>query len=56
MMHEEVDRPKVSKTDYRIEEIPLFLDYSNFMLSLFILVNKVTFLISTVNKVISFCS
>ena len=65
MMHEEVDRPEVSKTDHRfearnksifIEEIPLFLDYSNFMFSLFILVNKVTFLIATVNKVISFCS
>ena len=49
MMHEEVDRPELSKTDYRfepknksifIEEIPLFVDYSNFMLSLFILVTK----------------
>ena len=55
----------MSKTDYRLkarnksiftEEIPLFLDYSNFMFSLFILVNKVTFLIATVNKVIYFCS
>ena len=52
MMHEEVDRPKVSKTDYRfeaknksifIEEIPLFVDYSNFMFSLFILVTKGTY-------------
>ena len=38
MVHEEVDRMKMSKTDYRfeaknnsifIEEIPLFVDYSN---------------------------
>ena len=65
MMHEEVDRPEVSKTDKRLkarnksiftEEIPLFFDYSNFMFSLFILVNKVTFFIATVNKVIYFCS
>ena len=65
MMHEVVDRPEVSKTDYRFEarnksifteEIPLFLDYSNFMFSLFILDTKGTFLIATVNKVISFCS
>ena len=42
---------KVSKTDYRfeaknksifIDEIPLFVDYSNFMFSLFILVTKGT--------------
>ena len=46
------DRLEVSKTDYRfeainksflIEEIPLFLDYSNFMFSLFILVAKETY-------------
>ena len=52
MMHEEVDRPQMSKTDYRyeaknksifIEEIPLFVDYSNFMFSLFILVTKGTY-------------
>ena len=51
-MHEEVDRLEVSKTDYRseaknksifIEEIPLFVDYSNFMFSLFILVIKGTY-------------
>ena len=51
MMHEEIDRLEVSKTDYRFEakinhffteEIPLFLDYSNFMFSLFILVTKGT--------------
>ena len=52
MMHEEVDRLEWSKTDYRfeaknksifIEEIPLFVDYSNFMFSLFILVTKGTY-------------
>ena len=52
MMHEEVDRMEMSKTDYRfeakndsvfIEEIPLFVDYSNFMFSLFILVTKGTY-------------
>ena len=52
MMHEEVDRPEMSKTGYRfdaknnsifIEEIPLFVDYSNFMLSSFILVTKGTY-------------
>ena len=52
MMHEEVDRLEVSKTDYRfeaknksifIEEIPLFVDYSNFIFSLFILVTKGTY-------------
>ena len=57
MMHEEVDRPKLSKTDYRfepknklifIEEIPLSVDYSNFMLSLFILVTKGTYFVSCV--------
>ena len=57
MMHEEVDRPELSKTDYRfqpknksifIEEIPLFVDYSNFMLSLFILVTKGTYFESCV--------
>ena len=51
-MHEEVDRLEVSKTDYRfeaknksifIEEIPLFVDYSNFIFSLFILVTKGTY-------------
>ena len=56
MMHEEVDRPELSKTDYRfeprnkslfIEEIPLFVDYSNFM-SLFILVTKGTYFESCV--------
>ena len=49
MMHEEVERLEMSKTDYRfgaknksifIEEIPLFVDYSNFMFSLFIPVTK----------------
>ena len=52
MMYDEVDRPEVSKTDYRceakiksifIEEIPLFLDYCNFMFSLFILVTMGTY-------------
>ena len=52
MVHEEVDMPEVSKTSYRfeginkeifIEEIPLFLDYSNFMFSLFTLVFKGTY-------------
>ena len=52
MMHEKVDRLDMSKTDYRfeaknksifIEEIPLFVDYSNFMFSLFILVTKGTY-------------
>ena len=52
MMHENVDRLETSKTDYRfeaknklifIEEIPLFVDYSNFMFSLFILVTKGTY-------------
>ena len=52
MMHEEVDRLEMSKTDYRleaknksvvIEEIPLFVDNSNFMFSLFILVTKGTY-------------
>ena len=52
MMHEEVDRPEMSKTDYSfeaknksifIEEIPLFVDYSNFMFPLFILVTKGTY-------------
>ena len=52
MPHEEVDRPEMSKTDYSfeaknnsifIEEIPLFVDYSNFMFSLFILVTKGTY-------------
>ena len=52
MMQEEVDRLEISKTDYRfeaknksifIEEIPLFVDYSNFMFSLFILVTKGTY-------------
>ena len=56
MMHEDVDRPELSKTDYRfepknksifIEEIPLFVDYSNFM-SLFILVTKGTYFESCV--------
>ena len=51
-MHEEVDRLDVGKTDYRfeaknksifIEEIPLFVDYSNFIFSLFILVTKGTY-------------
>ena len=51
-MHEEVDRLEVSKTDYRfeaknksifIEEIPLFVDDSNFIFSLFILVTKGTY-------------
>ena len=51
-MHEKVDRLDMSKTDYRfeaknksifIEEIPLFVDYSNFMFSLFILVTKGTY-------------
>ena len=51
-MHEEVDRPEVSKTGYRfeaknksifIEEIPLFVGYSNFIFSLFILVTKGTY-------------
>ena len=51
-MHEEVDRLEVSKTDHRleaknksifIEEIPLFVDYSNFIFSLFILVTKGTY-------------
>ena len=51
-MHEEVDRLEVSETDYRfeaknksifIEEIPLFVDYSNFIFSLFILVTKRTY-------------
>ena len=55
MMH--VDRPELSKTDYRfepknksifIEEIPLFVDYNNFMLSLFILVTKETYFESCV--------
>ena len=45
-------RLEVSKTDYRfeaknksifIEEIPLFVDYSNFIFSLFILVTKGTY-------------
>ena len=57
MMHEEVDRSELNKTDYRsepknksifIEEIPLFVDYSNFMLSLFILVPKGTYFESCV--------
>ena len=52
MMHERVDRPDVSKTNYKfeaknksifMEEIPLFVDYSNFMVSLFILVTKGTY-------------
>ena len=52
MMHEEVDRLETSKTDHRfeaknksmfIEEIPLFVDYSIFMFSLFILVTKGTY-------------
>ena len=52
MPHEEVDKPEISKTDYSfeaknksifIEEIPLFVDYSNFMFSLFILVTKGTY-------------
>ena len=52
MMHEEVDRLEMSKSDYRleaknksvvIEEIPLFVDNSNFMFSLFILVTKGTY-------------
>ena len=52
MVHEEVDRMEMSTTDYRleaknntifIEEIPLFVDYSNFMFSLFILVTKGTY-------------
>ena len=52
MPHEEVDRPAMSKTDYSfeaknkslfIEEIPLFVDYSNFMFALFILVTKGTY-------------
>ena len=52
MMHEEVGRMEMSNTDYRfeaknisifIEEIPLFVDYSNFMFSLFILVTKGTY-------------
>ena len=51
-MHEEVDKLEVRKTDYRfeaknksifIEEIPLFVDYSNFIFSLFILVTKGTY-------------
>ena len=51
-MHEEVDRLEMSKTDYRfeaknksvfIEEIPLFVDYSNFIFSLLILVTKGTY-------------
>ena len=51
-MHEEVDRPEVSQTGYRfeaknksifIEEIPLFVGYSNFIFSLFILVTKGTY-------------
>ena len=51
-MHEEVDSPKVYKTDYWfeaknksifIEDIPLFVDYSNFIFSLFILVTKGTY-------------
>ena len=55
MMHEEVDRMEMSKTDYRfeaknnsvfIEEIPLFVDYSNFMFSLFILETKGTYFYS----------
>ena len=37
-----------------IEEITLFVDYSNFMFSLFILVTKGPYLIA--NKVISFYS
>ena len=57
MMHEEIDRSELSKTDYRfepknksifIEEIPLFVDYSNYMLSLFILVAKGTYFESCV--------
>ena len=52
MVHEEFDRLEVSTTDYRfeaknksvfIEEIPLFVDYSNFIFSLFILVTKGTY-------------
>ena len=52
MMHEEVDRMEMSKTDNSfeaknnsifIEKIPLFVDYSNFMFSLFILVTKGTY-------------
>ena len=52
MMHEKVDRPDVSENDYRfeaknksifMEKIPLFVDYSNFMVSLFILVTKGTY-------------
>ena len=51
-MHEEFDRLERSKTDYRfeaknksvfIEEIPLFVDYSNFIFPLFILVTKGTY-------------
>ena len=51
-MHEEADRLELSKTDYSfeaknksifIEEILLFVDYSNFMFSLFILVTKGTY-------------
>ena len=53
MMHEKIDRLEMSKTDYRfeaknksifIEEIPSFVDYSNFMFSLFILVTKGTYI------------
>ena len=52
MMREEVDRLEMSKTDYRfevknksifIEYIPWFVDCSNFMFSLFILVTKGTY-------------
>ena len=52
MMHEEVDRTELSKTDCRFEakyksifisELLLFLDYSNFKFSLFILVTKGTY-------------
>ena len=51
-MHKEVDRLETSKIDYRfeaknksifIEEIPLFVDYRNFIFSLFILVTKETY-------------
>ena len=57
MMHKEVGMPELSKTDYRfeprnksifIEEIPLFVDYNNFMLSLFILITKGTYFESCV--------
>ena len=53
MMHEEVDRTEMSKTDYGfaainksvfiIEEIPSFVEYSNCMFSLIILVTKGTY-------------